>query len=167
MLVPQKFPFLFLSLPSTSDDYDCLGLILSSLGLKNQYTLGRHVLVVPSIGQLDLKGQYDDYLKPLQFQSRVFCAHQLVKYVSYCLSDLTPFSFANQLATFSQTKALVKWFVKAATISYVTSCKQIRARFGLCQVENQMMFKRGFLRLQTASHNKFSLVIHQCVHMHM
>ena len=68
MLVPQKFPFLFLSLPSTSDDDDRLGLVLPSLGLKNQYTIGRHVLVVPSLGQLDLKGQYDDYLKSLQFQ---------------------------------------------------------------------------------------------------
>ena len=108
MLVPQKFPFLFLSFPSTSDDDNSLGLILSSLGLKNQYTLGRHVLVVPSIGQLDLKSQYDDYLKPLQFELQVFCAHQLVNYVSYCLADLTPFSFVNQLATISRTKALVK-----------------------------------------------------------
>ena len=63
-------------------------------------------------------------------------------------------------ATFSRTKASAKWPVTAATLSSVTSCKQIRAQFRLFQVKamfkqhvNLMIWTR-ILRLQTASRNE-------------
>ena len=64
-------------------------------------------------------------------------------------------------ATFSRTKASVKWSVTAATLSSVTSCMQIMAKFRLFQVK--VMFKQHvnlmiwtwILRLQTASRNEY------------
>ena len=63
-------------------------------------------------------------------------------------------------AKFSQTKALAKWSVTAATYSSVTACMQIRAQFRLFRVK--AMFKQHvnlmiwtwILRLQTASRNE-------------
>ena len=60
-----------------------------------------------------------------------------------------------------QTKALGKWSVKAAMLSGVTSCKQIRAHIGFVTLKVMFnsssisSFTHGFLWLLTASHNQF------------